>query len=177
MKVLAAILPMFFLAGSALADHAVENASTIARLAYNLADDAEALEIAAFRDSRRGGGGFFNGGIEELGVVSDAVVEPMDHRAETLQRFAQQARSLHLDTSDLYRTARRVSWGGNRPLDHRGDDIRSDMAKVDQSIYELKNTYRALSRYALSWRLRSLYSRVVSSAESLEWYVYGSSRQ
>lgn len=152
------------------ADHAVDNARYISRLAYDLADDSEALERQAFwliddyRDPHRDRDHW----PIRFATTSDNVT--FDHRSDTIRSFAYAARRLHLAASDLYRSASRVRFTG--PVDHRGDQIRSDYRSVVNAARTLESKYSRINWSDRNQLSRS-YRSVQRSLQRLQGYVYG----
>ncbi len=130
-----------FLTGTEINDHDRGNPQLVARLAYQLADSAEALENEAEFCSEndedgpivieRGGGGHHD---------SDSVT-PNDH--DDLNDLSILARNLHLSASRLYRIARSNLGGLNinvSPEDHESD------SNLDYAFRVVARDFRMLER-------------------------------
>ena len=180
MKLISLFATVLF-AVPALADHAVDNASAIARSAYQLADAAEALE----HDARGELGGHIHGGaVDNLAVADrDGGITIQDHREDNLRGLSTVARRLHLSASHLYRTANRISGGWNypnggnddhvTPQDHRGDQLRDSYARVSSDFRTLNRYWQQLQRYRLSHQIQRDYRWIQREMNSLNYSVYG----
>ena len=173
----AASLAFVPFAPTASADHASENAGSIAQLAYRLADTAEDLERHAFADA---GGGFRNSTGTDVILHEGDGQEPADHRDECLGDLARVARRLHLAASDLYRQAlwygqpNDETEGGNSEIqDHQGDSIRSSYQRTRMEFENVRRTYATLSPYEIDQHIHYLVRNVMDSYSQLEWYVNG----
>lgn len=162
MNVLVAVFSLFFLTGTALADHAVDNAAETARASYRAADDAELLASLANRDA-----GWI---YERIDLENSAV--PEDHRHDTLRQLARAADRLHYSLSDLYRAARYAS-GGFGPEDHRGDRIRAEYFRAQQDFWEVQRAHRGLQGYRYNNQINRVYYGLEVSMQRLAWTVNG----